>query len=61
MKDRRGSSGAGVFLPFSIGCMSQSSVAVADQQEKTKPQSDPSSSSTATTNTAQSKFLITAN
>jgi hypothetical protein len=60
MKVRRGSSGAGVFFPFSIGCMSQSSVAVADPQEKTKPQSDPSSSSS-TTNTAQSKFLITAN
>jgi len=57
MKDRRGSSGGGdrfgVF-PFSMGCMSQSAVSVADPSEK-KPQGDPSSSSSAT---APSKFLI---
>jgi hypothetical protein len=52
MKDRRGSSAAGVF-PFPIACMSQSSVAVAEPQEKTNK---PSSSST-TTNTAQSRFF----
>ncbi|XP_062213013.1 CRIB domain-containing protein RIC4-like isoform X2 [Phragmites australis] len=49
MKDRRGTSG-GVF-PFSMGCMSQSAVSVANPSEK-KPQSD-SSTTTATTTTAQ--------
>ncbi|GJM97240.1 hypothetical protein PR202_ga14151 [Eleusine coracana subsp. coracana] len=57
MKDRRGSSGDRfAVFPFSIGCMSQSSVAVADPNEK-KLQSDPSSSAaaaTTTTTTAQS-------
>lgn len=62
MKDRRGSSGGGdrfAVFPFSMGCMSQSAVSVADPSEK-KPQSDPSSSSSAATatTTAQSKFLI---
>uniref|UniRef100_A0A0E0D9J5 CRIB domain-containing protein n=1 Tax=Oryza meridionalis TaxID=40149 RepID=A0A0E0D9J5_9ORYZ len=45
MKERRGS--AGVF-PFSIGCMSQSAVDVADPHDKkstTTTQNDPSSSS----------------
>ncbi|CAN6291096.1 unnamed protein product [Urochloa humidicola] len=49
MKDRRGSSGGGdrfAVFPFSMGCMSQSAVSVADPTEK-KPQSDPSSSSSA--------------
>lgn len=52
MKDRRGGAG----FPFSIGCMSQSAVAVADPLDKKPPaqappqQADlPSSSSTATT------------
>uniref|UniRef100_A0A0E0KLJ0 CRIB domain-containing protein n=1 Tax=Oryza punctata TaxID=4537 RepID=A0A0E0KLJ0_ORYPU len=48
MKDRRGS--AGVF-PFSIGCMSQSAVDVADPHDKkstTTTQNDPSSSAMAT-------------
>ena len=57
MKDRRGSSGGGdrfAVFPFSMGCMSQSAVSVADPSEK-KPQGDPSSSSSAT---APSKFLI---
>ncbi|TKV90198.1 hypothetical protein SEVIR_9G012800v4 [Setaria viridis] len=58
MKDRRGSSGGGdrfAVFPFSMGCMSQSAVSVADPSEK-KPQSDPSSSSSAATatTTAQS-------
>ncbi|CAL4928384.1 unnamed protein product [Urochloa decumbens] len=57
MKDRRGSSGGGdrfIVFPFSMGCMSQSAVSVADPSEK-KPQSDPSSSSASatTTTTAQ--------
>ncbi|KAG2544524.1 CRIB domain-containing protein RIC4-like isoform X2 [Panicum virgatum] len=56
MKDRRGSSGGGdrfAVFPFSMGCMSQSAVSVADPTEK-KPQGDPSSSSSATaTTTAQ--------
>ncbi|XP_066385622.1 CRIB domain-containing protein RIC4-like isoform X2 [Miscanthus floridulus] len=48
MKDRRGSSGGGggdrfAVFPFSMGCMSQSAVSVADPSEK-KPQGDPSSS-----------------
>ncbi|KAF0912515.1 hypothetical protein E2562_014100 [Oryza meyeriana var. granulata] len=50
MKDRRGS--AGVF-PFSIGCMSQSAVDVADPHEKKSTQNDPSSSAAAMA-TAQS-------
>ena len=57
MKDRRGSSGGGdrfAVFPFSMGCMSQSAVSVADPSEK-KPQGVPSSSSSAT---APSKFLI---
>ncbi|CAN6297059.1 unnamed protein product [Urochloa humidicola] len=55
MKDRRGSSGGGdrfAVFPFSMGCMSQSAVSVADPTEK-KPQSDPSSSSASATTTAQ--------
>ncbi|XP_040378250.1 CRIB domain-containing protein RIC4-like [Oryza brachyantha] len=44
MKDRRGS--AGVF-PFSIGCMSQSAVDVADPHEKKSTQNEPSSSASA--------------
>ncbi|KAL6909551.1 hypothetical protein ACP4OV_001832 [Aristida adscensionis] len=52
MKDRRGGGGGGgdrfAVFPFSIGCMSQSSVAVADPNEKKPPQSDPSSTSTTT-------------
>ncbi|KAF8708775.1 hypothetical protein HU200_030163 [Digitaria exilis] len=59
MKDRRGSSSGGgdrfVVFPFSMGCMSQSAVSVADPRDK-KQQSDPSSSSSsaaATTTTAQ--------
>ncbi|CAN6286180.1 unnamed protein product [Urochloa humidicola] len=55
MKDRRGSSGGGdrfTVFPFSMGCMSQSAVSVADPSEK-KPQSDPSSSSASATTTAQ--------
>ncbi|EER93105.1 hypothetical protein BDA96_01G014500 [Sorghum bicolor] len=48
MKDRRGSSGGGgdrfAVFPFSMGCMSQSAVSVADPSEK-KAQGDPSSSS----------------
>jgi hypothetical protein len=59
MKDRRGSSAAGVF-PFSIACMSQSSVAVAEPQEKTNKASS-SSTTTTTKNTAQSKFFTTGN
>ncbi|PUZ36090.1 hypothetical protein GQ55_9G011500 [Panicum hallii var. hallii] len=55
MKDRRGSSGGverfAVF-PFSMGCMSQSAVSVADPSEK-KPQGDPSSSSATATTTAR--------
>ncbi|KAL6638266.1 hypothetical protein ACP70R_025838 [Stipagrostis hirtigluma subsp. patula] len=46
MKDRRGGDRFAVF-PFSIGCMSQSSVAVADPNEKKPPQGDPSSTTTA--------------
>lgn len=50
MKDRRGGAG----FPFSIGCMSQSAVAVADPLDKKPPaqapqQADLPSSSTATT------------
>lgn len=45
MKDRRGAG-----FPFSIGCMSQSAVAVADPLEKKQTQADPPSSST-TSNT----------
>ncbi|CAN6321960.1 unnamed protein product [Urochloa humidicola] len=55
MKDRRGSSGGGdrfTVFPFSMGCMSQSAVSVADPSEK-KPQNDPSSSSVSATTTAQ--------
>ncbi|CAN6280578.1 unnamed protein product [Urochloa humidicola] len=55
MKDRRGSSGGGdrfAVFPFSMGCMSQSAVSVADPTEK-KHQSDPSSSSASATTTAQ--------
>lgn len=48
MKDRR--AGAGVF-PFSMGCMSQSAVSVADPHEKKQPQSDPSSSSSSSSST----------
>jgi hypothetical protein len=46
MKDRRGAG-----FPFSIGCMSQSAVAVADPLEKKQPppQADPPSSSPTTT------------
>jgi hypothetical protein len=66
MKDRRGSSGGGdrfAVFPFSMGCMSQSAVAVADPTEKKPPQSDPSPppSSSATTTaatTAQSEFSV---
>lgn len=46
MKDRRGSDRFAVF-PFSMGCMSQSAVAVADPGDKKQPQSDPASSSSA--------------
>lgn len=63
MKERRGAGGDRfAVFPFSIGCMSQSSVAVADPINEKKTQSDPSSAATATTTaTAQSKFLITSN
>jgi hypothetical protein len=53
MKDRRGSSGGGdrfAVFPFSMGCMSQSAVSVADPSEKkaqAQAQGDPSSSSSA--------------
>lgn len=53
MKDRRGSSGGGdrfAVFPFSMGCMSQSAVSVADPSEKkaqAQDQGDPSSSSSA--------------
>lgn len=47
MKDRRGSSSVGggerfAVFPFSMGCMSQSAVSVADPGDK-KAQGDPSS------------------
>ena len=57
MKDRRGGAG----FPFSIGCMSQSAVAVADPLGKKppapapQPQADNPSSSTTTTATAQER------
>ncbi|KAM3280166.1 hypothetical protein ACQJBY_047131 [Aegilops geniculata] len=58
MKDRRGGAG----FPFSIGCMSQSAVAVAEPLDKKPPapapqpqQADNPSSSTTTTATAQER------
>uniref|UniRef100_A0A804M7C4 CRIB domain-containing protein n=1 Tax=Zea mays TaxID=4577 RepID=A0A804M7C4_MAIZE len=52
MKDRRGSSSVGggerfAVFPFSMGCMSQSAVSVADPGDK-KAQGDPSSTAAAT-------------
>ncbi|XP_062213194.1 CRIB domain-containing protein RIC4-like [Phragmites australis] len=57
MKDRRGSGDRFAVFPFSMDCMSQSAVSVADPHEKKTQSDDPSSSSsstTATTNTTQS-------
>jgi len=58
MKDRRGSSGGGggdrfAVFPFSMGCMSQSAVSVADPSEKkAQAQGDSSSSAAAAVTTA---------
>lgn len=59
MKDRRGGGGDRfAVFPFSMGCMSQSAVSVADPSDK-KQQSDPSSSSSSSaTTTAQSKLAV---
>ncbi|KAM0928534.1 hypothetical protein ACQ4PT_002536 [Festuca glaucescens] len=58
MKDRRGAG-----FPFSIGCMSQSAVAVADPLEKKQqpPQADPPSSSPTTTTQEKRRRSISEN
>lgn len=63
MKDRRGGGGGGdrfAVFPFSMGCMSQSAVSVADPSEKkAQAQGDPSSSSSSATGAATTATTAT--